>query len=133
MDRFGDLGVEGHFGQQRAVAGVNGGGEGLEQGAAGGGAEVGGFGGEVFGRFAHFLAGEPFAVAAEVPVGEVLGADEVAAVVFFDEGDNLGEFIEPWQDDMGGFAVAEALVEFFAEGFGEPGDFAGAVHRFVGF
>ena len=73
LDRFGDLGVEGHFGEQRAVAGADGGGEGIQEGAAGGGAEVGGFGGEVFGGFAHFLAGEPFAVAAEVPVGEIWG------------------------------------------------------------
>ncbi len=126
---FGHLGVEGHFGEERAVAGVDGGGEGVEEGPAGSGGELRGLGGEVFGRFAHFLAGEPFAVAALIPVGEVLRGDKITAVVFFDKGDNLGEFIEPGEDYMGGFAVAEALVEFFAKGFGESGDFAGAVHR----
>ena len=129
LDMFGDFGVQGHFGEQRAVAGEHGGGEGIEQGAAGGGGEVGGLGGEVFGGFAHFLAGEPFAIAAEVPVGEVLRADEVAAVVFFDEGEDFGELVEPKQNVVAGFAVAEALVEFFAEGFGETGEFAGTVHR----
>ena len=125
---FGHLGVEGHFGEEHAVPGVDGGGEGIEEGAAGGGGEVGGFGGEVLGGFAHFLAGEPFAVAAEVPVGEVLRGDEVAAVVFFDEGDDFGAGVEPGEDEVGGFAVAEALVEFFAEGVGQTGNFAGAVH-----
>ncbi len=126
---FGHLGVEGHFGEEHAVPGVDGGGEGIEEGAAGGGGEMGGFGGEVLGGFAHFLAGEPFAVAAEVPVGEVLRRDKITAVMFFDEGDDFGEFIEPGQDEVGGFAVAEALVEFFADCFGQTGDFAGAVHR----
>ena len=37
------------------------------------------------------------------------------------------------QEVVGGFAVAEALVEFFAEGFGETGEFAGAVHSLVCF
>ena len=130
---FGHLGVEGHFSEERAVPGVDGGGEGIEEGAAGGGGEVRGLGGEVLGGFAHFLAGEPFTVAALIPVGEVLRRNKITAVVFFDKGDNLGEFIEPGEDYMGGFAVAEALVEFFADCFGQTGDFAGSIHRSVGF
>ena len=131
LDMFGDFGVQGHFGEQRAVAGEDGGGEGIEEGAAGGGGEVRGFGGEVFGGFAHFLAGEPFAIAALIPIGEVLRADQIAAVVFFNEGEDFGELVEPKQNVVAGFAVAKALVEFFAEGFGETGEFAGTVHRLM--
>ncbi len=39
---------------------------------------------------------------------------------------DFGEFVEPGEDLGAGLAIAEALVEFGADGFGEAGDFAGA-------
>ena len=75
------------------------------------------------------LAEEPVAVATEAPLGEVCGGDGAAVEVGGEEGLDFGEGIEPVEEGWGQFAVVEAVVELFADGVGEAGDFAGAGHR----
>ena len=76
--------------------------------------------------FDAFLVFEPIFVAAEAPFGEVLVGDGFA---FEEVGEDLfgfGEVVEPFENGAAEFAAIEAVVEFFADGFGEAGDFAGA-------
>ena len=123
--------VQGHPHEQRGKPGVDGGGE-----LVGEGAEVG----EVFGMFGQFadlledfLAGEPVEEAAVIPFGEVLGADGDAFEVLGEDGLDFGEGVKPLQEGHAGFAVVKALVELFAEGVGETGDFTGAFHKVLRF
>ena len=96
------------------------------------GGELAGGGGEGAGGGKQFLDGEPVEVAAGVPGGEVLGFDGGAVEMFVEDGLDFGEPIEPFNEVHAGFAVVEALVEFFAERAGEAGDFAGAFHEIMG-
>ena len=41
---------------------------------------------------------------------------------------DFGELVEPGDEGRAQFAVFKALVELFADEFGEAGDFAGASH-----
>ena len=76
-----------------------------------------------------FLALKPMLVAGHAPVGKVLRrngfAVELGGQDFFD---GL-EVVEPGEDDGGGVAIQEALVELFADIVGEAGDFATARGR----
>jgi hypothetical protein len=66
------------------------------------------------------------------PFGEVLGADGAAAEVVGKDGFNQGEFIKPLGELDGGLAFIEELVELFAAGTGQMGDFAVAFGVGVG-
>jgi hypothetical protein len=80
-----------------------------------------GFGGEFDGGLAHFPSSETaFAV-----FGEIFVADRLAFELSIENRLNLGERVQPGQDEVGGFCVGEALVELIADGLGETGDFAG--------
>ena len=70
------------------------------------------------------LAGEPFAEAALPPFGEVLFKERTAVEVFGEDGAGFGQGVEPVENFMGGMAVAEALIELFADGVREAGDFS---------
>ena len=97
--------------------------------------------GSVVGRGAGAVggAGEEFAVelpldeAAVAPIGEVLFGDGAITKVGGEEGGDFGEGIEPIGEVAGEFTVFEAVVEFFAKGLRETGDFSGAGHSGGGF
>lgn len=60
----------------------------------------------------------PIEVAALSPLGEVLLADGVAGELVGDDFLDFGELIEPGGDGFFAFAVFEAGVDLFADGFG---------------
>jgi len=97
-------------------------------------AEFGGLFGGPAGLFAQELVAQPIEVAALAPFGKVLGADGPAGELVGDDFLDFGELVEPGDEGRAQFAVFKALVELFADGFGEAGDFAGAsFHGFVFF
>jgi len=71
-------------------------------------------------------AGEPVAVPAGFPMGEVGWGDGLGGEVGGEDGLDLGERVEPVEEGGAGFVVEDAAVELVADGKGEPGDFAGA-------
>jgi len=91
---------------------------------AGGVHEVGG----VFAEFGEagngLLFFLPAAKTGDAPVGEVLFDDGSAGELGSENFLDAGKGVEPGKDFGGGLAVFEAAVEFFADEFGETGDFA---------
>ena len=81
-------------------------------------AEFGGLFGGPAGLFAQELVAGPIEVAAVAPLGEVLGADGMAAELFGNEFLDFGEFVQPFEDGWAAFAVFEAGIELFADLFG---------------
>jgi len=65
-----------------------------------------------------FSMAQPGLETALAPFGEVLVADGAIAKMFREDGVDLGEAIEPGEDNGAGFAVVEALVKFVADGAG---------------
>ncbi|MEP6669252.1 MAG: hypothetical protein ABJF10_08875 [Chthoniobacter sp.] len=47
----------------------------------------------------------------------------MAVELSLDESLNLGEVVEPVDEGFGDGAVIQALIDFFADGLGQPGDF----------
>jgi len=88
-------------------------------------AEIVGLLGGPAGLFAQELVASPIEVAAFAPFGEVLRADGQAGELFGDDFLDFGQLVEPSDERGSGFAIFEALVELFADGFGQAGDFAG--------
>ena len=79
------------------------------------------------GDFAGSLKVEPFAVAAvDAPVGKVLFRDGVEARS--EDGADFGMGVEPGDEGFAEGTVAEAVVEFFADGEWETSDFSEARH-----
>jgi len=70
-------------------------------------------------------AGEPVAVPAGFPMGEVGWGDGLGGEVGGEDGLDLGERVEPVEEGGAGLVVEEAAVELVADGKGEPGDLAG--------
>ena len=70
------------------------------------------------------LVKEPVLVAGGAPFGEVLVGDGVAVEYFGEDFFSFWKFVDPGEDGAAELAVVEAVVEFFADGFGEAGDFA---------
>ena len=84
---------------------------------------------EALGQSESFLLDQPVAVTALFPVGEILGIDRAALEISLQDGMDLGQSVEPFEQAGAGLAVEQALVELVAEGAGEPGDFTVAGHR----
>ncbi len=82
--------------------------------------------GEGFEPLEALLLQEPVLVAGAAPVGEVLVGDEGSTEEFGHDAFGFGLTVYPWEDGAAEFAVVEAVVELFAEGVGEAGDFADA-------
>lgn len=88
---------------------------------------VGGLGGlpaEFADDLQGFLPMGPLAEAALFPLGDVLIAQRVAFEFGGDEFLDLGKGVQPNDEFLRGFTVAEALVEFLADHEWEPRDFA---------
>jgi hypothetical protein len=81
---------------------------------------------EAVGDFLGFELGAPVAIAALFPFGEVLLGDGFGFEVLLEDGFRFGEGIEPADEIFLGIAFVEAVVEFFADGAREAGDFASA-------
>jgi hypothetical protein len=106
-------------------------GEGLEFGATGGEGIVGLADVEILQVFEEADEGvaegfllHPVDVAAVAPFAEVLLGDGAALEVLGEDGLRFGLGVEPGEEGVGDFAVAEAVVEGFAEVVREAGDFA---------
>jgi len=80
--------------------------------------EFGGLLGGPAGLFAQELVADPIKVAALAPFGEVLRADGQAGELVGDDFLDFRQLIEPGDERGSGFAVFEAGVELFADGFG---------------
>jgi hypothetical protein len=81
---------------------------------------------EVTGEGKGVEAGEPVAVAAGFPMGEVGRGDGLGVEVGGQDGLDLGEGVEPVEEGGAGLVVEEAAVELVTDGEREPGDLAGA-------
>ena len=81
-------------------------------------AEILGLFGGPAGLFAQELVARPIEVAAFAPFGKVLRADGQAGELFGDDFLDFGQLVEPGDEGFAEFAVFEAAVEFFADGFG---------------
>jgi len=92
------------------------------------GGEVGGFVGKRGEFFEEFLAGLPLEEAAVTPVGDVLLANGLAVEGLAEDGFDVGDGVEPFDEIAGGGGAFEAAVEFVADGAGEAGDFGDAGH-----
>ena len=92
--------------------------------AGGGLREFSGVLGQVLGLAEELSADLPREEAAGAPFAEVLFADGVAAKLGGEDGLNLGEGVEPGEQGLAKLGVGEAVVELFAEGEREAGDFA---------
>lgn len=79
---------------------------------------------EAAGDFEGVLANEPVAEASATPVGKVLFGDWAAGEFGGEDGFDFREFVEPFDQGLASFAVAEATVKLFADFVGEAGDFA---------
>jgi hypothetical protein len=88
--------------------------------------EFAGIGGEIAGLLEDLLVAEPIAIAALLPFGQVLGVNGAATEMVGEDGFDFGEFVEPLGKLHGGLAFVEGLVELFAKGTGQMGDFADA-------
>ncbi len=95
---------------------------------AGFGNDGGGFAGGLEGA-EDFLAEGPFGEGAGAPFAEVLRADRPAVELAGEDLPDLGQGIEPGEEGFGRLGVGEAVVELFADGVGETGDFAGGGHE----
>jgi hypothetical protein len=87
---------------------------------------------EVMGQGEGVVAGEPVAVAAVFPLGEVGRGEGLGGELGGEDGLDLGEGIEPVEEGGAGLVVEEAAVELVANGGGEAGDFSGASHGVKG-
>jgi len=83
---------------------------------------------EVAGQGEGIAAGEPVGVAAVFPLGEVGWGDGLGGEVGDEDGEDLGEGVEPLEEGRAWLVVEEAAVELVADGDGEAGDFSGARH-----
>jgi hypothetical protein len=81
---------------------------------------------EVTGESEGVEAGEPVAVAAAFPLGEVGRGDGLGGEVGGEDGLDLGEGVEPVEEGGAGLVVEEAAVKLVSDGEGETGDFARA-------
>lgn len=96
----------------------------MSDGIVSGVGKAGGIIGEVADLDDVGLFFEPELIAGVPPVGEVLAVDGLAAELGDEDFFDGGEFVEPGEDLRTSLAVAEALVELFADVVGEAGDFA---------
>src|ERR1700677_1218649 len=102
-------------------------------GTVSGSSEAGGKLGKFFG-FGNALPGiDPALIAELAPVGEVIVIDGFATELGSEDFFDAGKVVEPGEDVGGGVVVEQAMVELFAEVFGEAGNFTdeGAGHRLV--
>ena len=83
-------------------------------------------------QFEAILVLDPVLVAALHPLGEVGLFDGLTVEVGLEDGLDFGEGVEPVHQYLADFAVAEAVVEFFAELVGEAGNFSGAHGELIG-
>lgn len=79
---------------------------------------------ELFDLAEFFLVAEPVLVAADAPVGKVLGGDKLASELGGEDRFYGSKVVEPGEDGGGRLAIEKALVELFADVAGEAGDFA---------
>ena len=86
---------------------------------------------EAAGDFEGVLANEPIAMTGATPFGEVLFRDGPAGKLRVESGFYFRKAVEPFEDGIAGFAVAEAAVELLADFEGEPGDFAFAERSYA--
>ena len=89
---------------------------------------VGGALGAIGGAGEEFTVELPLDEAAIAPIGEVLLGDRTASEVGGEEVGDFGEAVQPISEVAGEFTVFEAVIEFFAQGLREAGDFSGAGH-----
>ena len=71
------------------------------------------------------LANLPITVTAIFPFGQVAGSDGVAFKVFFEDGLDFREGIEPFEDGFTFFAVLKTAIELFTDVMRETSDFSG--------
>jgi len=74
--------------------------------------------------FEDGLLDEPVPVRAFAVLGEVLFEDGLAFEIGGHEGLDLRQGVEPLDEALGWFGVAEALIELFSDFVGEAGDFS---------
>jgi len=123
----GVFGVEGTDGDGGVVEGEPAG-EFVGEGAGQGVVAEGFFVVEVMCQGEGIAAGEPVAVAAVFPLGEVGRGDGLGGELGGEDGLDLGEGVEPLEEGWAWLVVEEAAVELVADGEGEAGDFSGAGH-----
>ena len=90
------------------------------------------FAAEVVDHGESVLANLPVAVAAVFPFGEVAGSDGMVFKVFFENGFDFGEGVEPFENGFALFAVVKAAIELFTDGVRKTSDFSGT-HGFLQF
>lgn len=90
--------------------------------------QVGGALDKVADPLAGFLITEPILIAPLFPFAEVLLGNFPALEMGGQDGADVVTGVEPNHELLAGLALFEAQVEFFADGAGEAGDFAGAGH-----
>lgn len=105
-------------------AGGNDGGGATGKATTGGAEKIAGVFGKIFEVFEGVLFLEPARVADGTPVGKVLIVDGRAVELGGKDALDGGERVQPGEDLRGGLVIVEAAVEFFADHFGEAGDFA---------
>ena len=66
----------------------------------------------------------PIGVAAAPPIGEVLFGERAAAEFFAEDFLDFGQGVEPGEKFGAVGAVFEAVIQFFADEFGQAGDFS---------
>jgi len=81
---------------------------------------------EILNEIESFLAGEPIAITAKLPVGEILVADGAASELIGKNGADFRQGIKPIEEGSAGFAVLKAVIELLAKDCRKAGDFAGA-------
>jgi len=103
---------------------------GEEVGKGEAGLEAGGVLGELPREVQGGLFEEPIAVAAVLPLGEVLGADGFAGELGGHDGLDFRKGVKPGGEVFALVAVADPAVQLVAEVLGETGDFssAGGIH-----
>ena len=80
---------------------------------------------ETFGKIEDVLVDLPVAVAAVFPFREVLWVEGAPVELGGENGADLGERVEPFEDGFGLLAVLQTTIELLAEGVRETGDFSG--------
>ena len=90
------------------------------------GLEVGGVLSKLPGEFLGILVEEPIAIAAVLPLGEVLGADRFAGEIRGHDVLDFGKGVEPGHEVFALVAIVNAAIQLVADVAGEAGDFSGA-------
>jgi hypothetical protein len=81
---------------------------------------------------AGFPVAKPIMVTAVTPFGNVVLGDGPAAEVLGQHGFDFGQLIEPGDGVFAEDSVEQLLIQLFADGFGEAGDFTGSgFHNFL--